>query len=83
MSDWEEDEFAKNVHIGETGFVNRWKVHPETVVKGEHDVIPIKGKIYDKKPFPIKLQANKKYAWCVCGHSKSQVRLKSINYFKA
>lgn len=31
-----------------------------------------KGKIYDKKPFKLHLQAGKKYAWCSCGHSKSQ-----------
>ncbi|NXQ87617.1 CISD3 protein, partial [Nyctibius grandis] len=23
-------------------------------------------------PFPVELKAGKKYAWCGCGHSKSQ-----------
>ncbi|NXJ96973.1 CISD3 protein, partial [Corythaixoides concolor] len=23
-------------------------------------------------PFPVELKAGKKYAWCACGHSKSQ-----------
>jgi len=32
-----------------------------------------KGKIYDKRPLKIALEAGKKYAWCACGHSKSQV----------
>lgn len=30
------------------------------------------GKVYDKKPFKITLEANKNYSWCLCGHSKSQ-----------
>ena len=38
-------------------------------------VEPPKGKIYDKKPFKITLEAGKLYAWCTCGHSKSQVRI--------
>ncbi|XP_030321785.1 CDGSH iron-sulfur domain-containing protein 3, mitochondrial [Calypte anna] len=25
-----------------------------------------------KEPFPVELRAGKKYAWCCCGHSKSQ-----------
>lgn len=33
-----------------------------------------KGKIYDKKPFKLMLKEGKKYFWCSCGHSKSQVR---------
>ncbi|XP_074748084.1 CDGSH iron-sulfur domain-containing protein 3, mitochondrial [Strix uralensis] len=24
------------------------------------------------EPFPVELKAGKKYAWCACGHSKSQ-----------
>ncbi|XP_015116653.1 CDGSH iron-sulfur domain-containing protein 3, mitochondrial [Diachasma alloeum] len=35
-------------------------------------VQPDKGKIYDKKPFKIRIEAGKKYAWCTCGHSKGQ-----------
>ncbi|CAG5092025.1 Similar to Cisd3: CDGSH iron-sulfur domain-containing protein 3 [Cotesia congregata] len=30
------------------------------------------GKPYDKKPFKMRLEAGKRYAWCLCGHSKSQ-----------
>uniref|UniRef100_A0A336KPQ3 CSON010621 protein n=1 Tax=Culicoides sonorensis TaxID=179676 RepID=A0A336KPQ3_CULSO len=29
------------------------------------------GKIYDKKPFKMTLEENKKYSWCLCGHSKN------------
>ena len=32
-----------------------------------------KGRIYDKKPFKVHLIQGKKYAWCCCGWSKSQV----------
>lgn len=47
--------------------------HPETPKYGEYDNPPKKGAIYDKKPFPIELEAGKKYSWCTCGWSKSQV----------
>ncbi|XP_064647906.1 CDGSH iron-sulfur domain-containing protein 3, mitochondrial-like isoform X1 [Lineus longissimus] len=30
------------------------------------------GKIYDKKPFRLELEAGKKYFWCACGHSRNQ-----------
>ncbi|XP_046741572.1 CDGSH iron-sulfur domain-containing protein 3, mitochondrial [Diprion similis] len=30
------------------------------------------GKIYDKKPFKMRLEAGKHYHWCLCGKSKSQ-----------
>ncbi|XP_066998526.1 CDGSH iron-sulfur domain-containing protein 3, mitochondrial [Anabrus simplex] len=30
------------------------------------------GRIYDKKPFKLRLQKDKKYSWCLCGNSKSQ-----------
>ena len=73
LSDWEEDEYAKRVFVGP----NKVWPHPETPAKGEFEVSPPKGKVYDKKPFPITLKAGKKYAWCVCGHSKSQVRITS------
>ncbi|XP_076090794.1 uncharacterized protein LOC143062862 [Mytilus galloprovincialis] len=46
--------------------------HPETPKYGEYDNPPKKGAIYDKKPFPIELEAGKKYSWCTCGWSKSQ-----------
>ena len=34
---------------------------------------PPLGKIYDKKPWKIELEAGKRYSWCSCGHSKNQV----------
>ena len=34
---------------------------------------PPKGKSYDKKPFRLELTAGKKYSWCSCGHSHTQV----------
>ncbi|KAL1115555.1 hypothetical protein AAG570_005845 [Ranatra chinensis] len=30
------------------------------------------GVIYDKKPFKVRLEPNKKYSWCLCGQSKNQ-----------
>ena len=36
---------------------------------GEFDFERPKGKIYDKKPFKITLEAGKKYSWCTCGRS--------------
>ncbi|XP_012218289.1 CDGSH iron-sulfur domain-containing protein 3, mitochondrial [Linepithema humile] len=30
------------------------------------------GVIYDKKPFKMRLVADKNYSWCMCGQSKSQ-----------
>jgi len=40
---------------------------------GEFATSPMHGRIYDKKPFPIYLEAGRQYSWCTCGHSKSQV----------
>lgn len=37
-----------------------------------------KGKIYDKKPFKIKLKPDKSYLWCMCGQSHSQVHICKI-----
>lgn len=31
-----------------------------------------KANILDKKPLLIELDANKKYAWCACGHTSNQ-----------
>ncbi len=28
--------------------------------------------IAQKAPYPVEVVAGKKYAWCVCGHSKRQ-----------
>lgn len=36
---------------------------------------PTSGLIYDKKPFKVLLKPNKKYMWCCCGWSKSQVSI--------
>ena len=41
---------------------------------GEFDLERPKGRIYDKKPFKIELEAGKLYAWCSCGISRNQVR---------
>ena len=71
-SQWKEDEFAKKVNIGETGY-NEEKPHPETPAQGEYEVNPMKGKAADKKPFSMVLEPGKKYSWCACGHSKTQV----------
>ncbi|XP_026274830.1 CDGSH iron-sulfur domain-containing protein 3, mitochondrial [Frankliniella occidentalis] len=30
------------------------------------------GKVYDRKPFKIRLYPKKDYMWCLCGYSKSQ-----------
>ncbi|XP_045169125.2 CDGSH iron-sulfur domain-containing protein 3, mitochondrial-like [Mercenaria mercenaria] len=54
------------------GVPQKKKPHPETQVKGQFELNPPKGKIYDKKPFPALLKAGKKYSWCTCGHSKHQ-----------
>jgi len=40
---------------------------------GEFAVVLPTGKIYDKKPFKIYLEADRQYKWCVCGTSKGQV----------
>ena len=31
------------------------------------------GKVYDKKPFRVEVEAGKVYQWCSCGLSKTQV----------
>ena len=41
----------------------------------EFNLEPPKGKIYDKKPFKMELEAGKRYSWCTCGKSKNQVRI--------
>ncbi|XP_011301674.1 CDGSH iron-sulfur domain-containing protein 3, mitochondrial [Fopius arisanus] len=33
---------------------------------------PDKGKVYDKKPFKLRLEGGRKYSWCTCGQSKGQ-----------
>ena len=33
---------------------------------------PNNGKVYDQKPFKIRLYPKKQYHWCLCGMSKSQ-----------
>lgn len=55
--------------------------HPETPqFPDEYSTEPLKGKIYDKKPFRLELMANKNYFWCVCGTSKSQVITICFNF---
>lgn len=33
---------------------------------------PDNGSVYDKKPFKLRLEAGKRYSWCLCGKSKNQ-----------
>jgi hypothetical protein len=47
--------------------------HPETPGPAEFSIPPKKGKMFDKKPFPMVLEAGKKFAWCTCGESHQQV----------
>ncbi|XP_052807989.1 uncharacterized protein LOC128236895 [Mya arenaria] len=54
------------------GLPPREKTHPETPKPGQYEVNPPKGAIFDKKPFPMDLEAGKRYKWCSCGYSKSQ-----------
>jgi hypothetical protein len=48
---------------------------PQNPLKHFHNASfqPGNGKIYDKKPFRMKLEKGKTYVWCLCGQSKSQV----------
>ena len=48
--------------------------------EGEFDLERPKGIIYDKKPFKVKLEAGKMYAWCSCGRSRNQVRSHTLCY---
>ena len=48
---------------------------------GEFALSPTRGRIYDKKPFPIHLEAGRQYSWCTCGHSKSQVLTQTFEYY--
>jgi hypothetical protein len=49
---------------------------------GEFALSPTLGKFYDKKPFPIHLEAGRQYSWCSCGHSKSQVPNQFLEYYR-
>ncbi|WAQ93918.1 hypothetical protein MAR_006389 [Mya arenaria] len=40
---------------------DREKTHPETPKPGQYEVNPPKGAIFDKKPFPMDLEAGKRY----------------------
>ncbi|PSN52208.1 hypothetical protein C0J52_12764 [Blattella germanica] len=48
---------------------------PRNVLKDVYNATNQKdnGKIYDKKPFKMRLEKGKTYSWCLCGQSKSQV----------
>ncbi|XP_033762000.1 CDGSH iron-sulfur domain-containing protein 3, mitochondrial-like [Pecten maximus] len=47
--------------------------HPEAdLAKQYPDTDIVKGRVADKLPFKVELQAGKKYSWCACGHSHSQ-----------
>ena len=68
---YEIGEYKRDRYVNIPQYTRR---HPETPRKGKYELIPDKGKPFDKKPFPVKLQAGKRYKWCSCGHSKTQVR---------
>lgn len=55
-------------------FVRETK-HPETQeYPGMFSGEPVaKGRVYDRKPFRMQVEAGKTYLWCSCGLSKSQV----------
>lgn len=44
------------------------------VFPGEFSLEKPKGKIYDKKPIKMFLEAGKNYSYCTCGWSRSQVK---------
>ncbi|CAD5117954.1 DgyrCDS6695 [Dimorphilus gyrociliatus] len=48
------------------------KFPEKEVFPGEFSLEKPKGKIYDKKPFKIFLEAGKTYSYCTCGWSRSQ-----------
>ncbi|KAI8789299.1 CDGSH iron-sulfur domain-containing protein 3, mitochondrial-like [Biomphalaria glabrata] len=51
------------------------KPHPETITKHHPDLLspePVKGKIFEKLPIRLELEAGKKYTFCTCGYSKTQ-----------
>ncbi|OWF55489.1 CDGSH iron-sulfur domain-containing protein 3, mitochondrial-like [Mizuhopecten yessoensis] len=48
-------------------------IHPETDLANQYPNTDIvKGRIADRTPFRMELQAGKKYSWCACGHSHTQ-----------
>ncbi|CAL1530960.1 unnamed protein product [Lymnaea stagnalis] len=51
------------------------KPHPETPTKHHPDLLspePVKGKIFEKLPIRVELEAGKQYSFCTCGYSKNQ-----------
>ncbi|KAL4222226.1 CDGSH-type zinc finger [Mactra antiquata] len=73
--EWGEDcvhQKGDNVHDRIMGVSLKPKPHPETQIKGQFEVDPKKGEVFDKKPFPALLKKDKLYKWCVCGHSMEQ-----------
>lgn len=63
MESWDGETFVKPLR------------HPETPIypKLHTGEPPPKGRIYDKKPFKMQVEAGKTYKWCSCGVSKTQV----------
>lgn len=47
---------------------------PRNILKDFHSAStqPENGVMYDKKPFKFRIEAGKRYAWCLCGRSKNQ-----------
>lgn len=41
---------------------------------------PKNGEIYDKKPFKVLLEKDKKYYWCLCGQGHNQVSLNILQF---
>ncbi|XP_005098093.1 CDGSH iron-sulfur domain-containing protein 3, mitochondrial [Aplysia californica] len=51
------------------------KPHIETPKKHSLELYsrePVKGKVFEKLPFRVKLEAGKTYSFCTCGYSKQQ-----------
>ncbi|XP_059155393.1 uncharacterized protein LOC131940679 [Physella acuta] len=51
------------------------KPHPETPTKYHPDMLspePVKGKVFERMPLRVDLEAGKKYMFCTCGYSKTQ-----------
>ena len=53
--------------------VRKPRPHPETPKPGWYVEEHPRGKVFDKKPFPLYLEAGKRYMWCACGRSNRQV----------
>jgi len=57
-----------------------WTYMEREKFPGEFSIERPYGKIYDKLPFKVEMEAGVEYKWCSCGHSKSQVNQTTIQY---